>query len=498
MRHGARVERPCVGHVGKRVLYTTLEMNGPQFKLPYVHEQCTCNEYVSLRNRVVMEVLPLTGSLTGPIRLAKAIGRTLQHLAVEPWTYEAAVAHMPAAKRARYLQHVGEIEDGGVGRMHATVRAFVKYERLPEWDKDPRMIQFRDGRYSLKLAQYLKPIEHGLYRLKGGFCGLPVGRLIAKGRNYWERAEDMKRKWDRFQRPVVISIDASRFDAHVKEEHLNLVEHEVYRTAWNDNFLAQLLSWQLVNKGKTAGGIKYKLRGGRMSGDMNTALGNCVLMVCFVGASLEGVEYDLYDDGDDCLIFCEQRDEQEVRDRVNASMTSWGFNIKFENRATKFEEIAFCQTHPIRVGERWLTVREPGKVLGFGVAGTKFLNNGDRSRDVYIRTLGVCGLATNPGVPLLQKYYWKLCSLTEGVPIRPGICEMFVGLSKQATAMTGKKVWDLVPEVREITGETRSSFESAFGYSVEEQLLIERNIDDLTVDSFGGVETDNRFIESFY
>jgi hypothetical protein len=49
--------------------------------------------------------------------------------------------------------------------------------------------------------------------------------------------------------------------------------------------LAELLKWQLQNKGfaRTIDGlIKYSVEGCRMSGDMNTALGNCTIMCALV------------------------------------------------------------------------------------------------------------------------------------------------------------------------------------------------------------------------
>lgn len=62
-------------------------------------------------------------------------------------------------------------------------------------------------------------------------------------------------------------------------------EHSIYNAMFRSDELAELLGWQLTNKGfarTTDGLIKYEVKGCRMSGDMNTALGNCMIMCALV------------------------------------------------------------------------------------------------------------------------------------------------------------------------------------------------------------------------
>lgn len=48
-----------------------------------------------------------------------------------------------------------------------------------------------------------------------------------------------------------------------------------------------------------------------MSGDMNTALGNCMLMCCLIISYLESknIKYDFINNGDDAVLFLERKHE---------------------------------------------------------------------------------------------------------------------------------------------------------------------------------------------
>jgi hypothetical protein len=477
---------------GKRILYTTLDFAGPDLPMPNAHEACQCNEYQSLRNRVLMRVPPC-GDLGIAPRIAKHIGRRLRGLVGQKISIEEATAKMPPQKRKKYIEAYYRACKEGI---RATVKAFVKYERVIDWEKDPRMIQFRDAGYSAHLACFLKPIEHGLYSLKGDGKLLPKGRLVAKGRNPVQRARDIKVKWEQFNHPVALSIDCSRFDAHVQAKHLDLIEHAAYRTAWNTPELTRLLRMQLLNRGTTSGGLKYVCPGGRMSGDMNTALGNCVLMICLVGAALQGCPYQMYDDGDDCLLFCEQDHLQLVSDKIEAYFTRVGFNVKIENVATEFNKIFFCQSRPIQTVEGWIMVRSPQKILGFGVSGTKFINNGMTSMKQYIRALGMCGYAISRGVPVLQKYYYRMIELTEGAKFRDTYLVNFGGVAQLAKGL--QRDIERVKPLLDITHHAREQFAVAFGISIAEQEIIEAACDNMCLRQLSGVGLDHRTINHQY
>jgi len=226
---------------------------------------------------------------------------------VVPDPYYELPKHYSGSKADKYERATDDvIRRGGITRRDAGVTMFVKFEKIDSTkvDPDPRAIQFRDPKYCVEVSKYLKPIEPHLYQFRGDGKQFPATRCIGKGLNSVERATLLKEKFDAFVDPVVISIDCSRFDQHCSAELLE-IEHLVYKLLCPDPWFAEILSWQLTNRVRSRHGLEYVAHGRRMSGDMNTALGNCVLMVLMVAAAFQR-DYDMLDDGDDVLVLVER------------------------------------------------------------------------------------------------------------------------------------------------------------------------------------------------
>lgn len=469
MREGAKISPRTESHLDRRTLDVVCRLDHGYY--PSVHEQCQCNEETSLINRVLFKVPRIKCDLRPFFATARRIALSIP-VPSEPYSFEEAVKTFPRAKRESYLRHSRAVE---LGDVNPSIQAFVKFERLIDTNKDPRMIQFRHKSYGLELATYLKPIEHAIYGLKSP----SGGRAIAKGLNMNQRAAEIHAKMQLFARPVVYSIDASRWDAHVQQPHLK-IEHAVYNTVWRCQRLRDLLSSQLVNRGTTSTGLKYTVPGGRMSGDMNTALGNCLLMCVFVFTLLEKFSYEIFDDGDDCLVFFDEKDEVVIRHALLGGLSGLGFNIKLENRATQLEQVLFCQARPVWNGERYTMVRDPRKIVGFGLAASKFRGN-HKQLKAYAKSVGVCELALNRGIPVLQEYALKLIDLGEGKLNHAYIEDM--GVSRILYHQLGIKSLDeisLDPTI--VTDESRRSFDAAWGIDLSEQHEWETRVADLTLD----------------
>jgi len=161
--------------------------------------------------------------------------------------------------------------------------------------------------------------------------------------------------------------------------------------------LAELLSWQIDNRGKSFcpdGKLKYRVKGRRFSGDMNTGLGNCLIMCAMVYsyAAERGVRINLANNGDDCVVFMEQDDLERFVVGINAWFSELGFRLTSEPPAYNFEAIEFCQMHPVLIGDEWRMVRTPKVAFEKDTMCTLTVTD-----DEYLSWLaGVseCGLAT--------------------------------------------------------------------------------------------------------
>jgi hypothetical protein len=357
-----------------------------------------------------------------------------------------------------------------VTRVDSFLSSFVKAEKINFTAKDdpaPRLIQPRNPRYNVAVGVYLKPIEHQVYHAINSVFGTPV---VAKGLNTFERGQMIRSAWDDMHDPVAVFMDASRFDQHVSRDAL-LWEHSVYLWIYdNDPELRRLLGWQLNNKGfirDADGTVKYRTDGTRCSGDMNTAMGNVLLMCGLMWAYLEehAPGYRLVNDGDDCVVMIERRYLERVRDTHFTWFRERGFKMKWEGETDEFELIEFCQSQPVFDGSRWRMVRDPRITVDKDNLCTRSLNN-LREWQEQCQSIADCGLALAGDLPVLGAYY---SMYDQGIRQER---KLETGMDYLARNLTGKR--------KPPTPQARDSFFAAFGITPDEQEALEAFYDTVT------------------
>jgi len=446
---------------------------------PFVHSDCVCNEIVSATNRVLAKVpLPTDDGLKRLKDMARQLvgGRTF-----EPWTLERVVESFKGSRRRLYQNAYEDLKHNPIWEKDAYIKAFIKGEKTDPFAKinpDPRMIQARSPRYNLKVAQYLRPIEHFIYNLRGksGY------RDVAKGLNQEERARTLIDKFSLFDKPVCFSVDCSRWDQHVSEQMLRL-EHWVYKQLVPDVEFSRLLEWQVKNRCFTKNGCKYTAVGGRMSGDINTALGNVLLMVLQIRTAMRNLgfkdhEYEIFDDGDDLLVIVEERDFEYVQANLVKEFLKFGQELKIENIAREINDIVFCQSKIVYNGEHFIFCRDWRKILSHATSGTKYWNDPNLVRPM-MGLVGACELALSSGIPIIQEYAAALVRMSRGKVAD------FKNLESGYLYRLKSEVGDLSlveayatsrNRERLITERARYEFEKTFGISKSEQLLIESQL----------------------
>lgn len=470
-------------HTKRRI--TTLIPPVPGLYRPYVHANCICNEQISASNRVVGDVIKPTPN--GIAKLKKAARLLCRQLPkVDPWSYEQVLETFKGRRRTRYQQAFQSLAVPLFKPSDSRISSFVKAEKFAALDKenpDPRMIQARNARYNIAVARFLKPMEHIFYTMES-----PLGfRMLAKGLNSIERASLLRQKLSAFSSPVVYSLDGSRWDKHIARQILE-IEHSIYLRMNADPEFRQLLTWQLDNRCRTAGGVRYRVSGGRMSGDMNTALGNCLLMCLMVRCFCEEVglkKWDLLDDGDDCLLLFESADEQLVQDNLTAMFREFGQEVKLENRAIKLEQVNFCRSKPVWNGSSWVFARNWKDVLSKDCCGVKNWFDPHLVRSM-LTAIGCMNLALYHGVPVLQSF--ALACLRNGSGFLPKNFRDDVATFHFKRTVRGLiDRSDLVHIVEQmqapITDESRLVFEEVWGLPYEQQLHIEDILSSWTIES---------------
>jgi len=379
-------------------------------------------------------------------------------------------------KRTQAQQAVESLMIEPIKKQDARTKPFVKGNEKQEIfnlnmervsDKVPRVIQCRTPRYVVSCAQWLKRLEKPIYKA--------IERIwdevtVAKGLNADETGKLIYDKFCKYSTCAAVGLDASKFDKHVSVEMLQW-EHSVYGTLYNhDPELMQLLSWQLRNggTGRTPEGlVKYSVDGCRMSGDINTSLGNCLIMCAMVHAYARevGVKCSLINNGDDCVVFMEKSDVPRFSIGLDAWFEDMGFIMVAEAPVYDVERVVFCQTQPVWVDGAFRMVRNPRMAAAKDCRTVVDISSNKAARK-WAQAVGDCGAALCDGIPCSRAYYACMQRFGGGLESRISHATgMESGMDFMARRMEDKG--------RYISAETRYSFWLAFGIVPDLQRAIE-------------------------
>lgn len=237
----------------------------------------------------------------------------------------------------------------GLARGDSRIQAFLKFEKLTS-EGDPRVIQPTTDEYLVSLGPMIKPIDKILGAKRYEFTkGLSYEQLGARF------AEHVKLYRD----PVTISIDFSRFDAHVSADLL-AVEHYVYCLVAPNTELAAMLAWQVNVRGKTRSGFEYQRSGGRCSGHPNTSCGNAILNLLMHRVVLHflQVRASVFVNGDDALIILERAEAAKWHPELYQP-----FGMKVEGTTTELAWAEYCSGRFMPYRDTFLFVRDLPKAL---------------------------------------------------------------------------------------------------------------------------------------
>jgi len=388
-------------------------------------------------------------------------------------TYEELVACYHGRKKTIYEQATQSLREEPVTKRDAVIKAFVKAEKVQvtpaKPDPAPRIIQPRQPRFNAELGTYVKHIEKPIYAAIARVFG---NTTVAKGMNADQVGVLLQQKFSKFKNPVAVGLDASRFDQHVRRFALRW-EHSVYLNMYvgpDKRKLAWLLKQQLRNVCRAFlpdGKIKYKTDGCRMSGDMNTALGNCLLMCAMVWthARERGVAIELINNGDDCVVLMESENLERYTDGLEEWFTQMGFTMKVERPVYTLEKIEFCKTQPVLIDGVARMVR------AVPVSIDKDLNSLLPINDIlalknWAKDIGYCGLALTSGIPVVQEFYQTLARWGQGAKGFNNSILVDSGMFFLSIGMESKYI--------QVSDSTRYSFYLAFDISPDVQVSLEK------------------------
>lgn len=360
---------------------------------------------------------------------------------------------------------------------------FTKCEKVnfrTKPDPAPRVIQPRSPRFNVEVGRYLKPLEK---RVLGGIAEAWGGTTVLKGLNAEGSGRELRAAWDEFKDPVAFPLDAVRFDQHVSTEALQF-EHSIYLQTFpkaQRPKLSRLLEMQLINRGfgrLDDCTVQYEVAGRRMSGDMNTGMGNCLLMCAVILGFRDrvGIKMRLVNNGDDCLVIVERRDKDVPR-QLPQWMLRFGFVIDLEPPVDVFEQIEFCQTSPVYDGTRWVMVRNPKVCIDKDLCSVLDLGN-RKGCEKWAHAIGTCGLSLTGGIPVLSAFYQMLAEHGRAGKVMDSPW-MDCGFKRLAAGMSRTHA--------EPSPAARLSFWKAFGWLPDLQSAMEQQFADMELEFSAGV-----------
>jgi hypothetical protein len=430
------------------------------------HSDCYHSELAALCERhLVPQTKPTEAALNKFKSTLKKLAKRLnyQH---EAMSYERVVNHYSGAQR-RVYEAAAATMGTPLSSFDARIKTFAKREK---WDftercRPPRAIQARSPRFNLELATNHKPLEHRLYRLRQRRATTQIPgkyRVFAKTRNWTQRASDAREMWEAFDDPVCIKIDAHQFDGTLHEKILALT-HDFYVHLTGSREHARLLKQTLNNFCRTKNGVKYTVKGTRMSGDLDTAMGNALIMVVVLWCILDQPHL-LYDDGDDCLIFTSRRYLAAILKTLQTGFTDYGLNVGVESIAYAFEHIDFCQARPCFLGGVWRFTPNPYKQMRSAFTSVSDFANG--SDGPYTRACAISLAGVSDRLPLA----WHLATqaLLATTRFSPRFDKHQIQFAVSQGKDLNKSLQPREPDLRD-----RQSFEDTWGIPPEAQVYYE-------------------------
>lgn len=420
---------------------------------------------VSLHNRHLIDRRKPEYDLTYINKYVRHILHELdEHMnTVEPvGLYDIAKSYA-GAKRRSYILAADDIIANGFNEKRASrVKMFIKpdkYDAVKINDKAPRAIQFRTAQFNLMIARYLKPIEHKLYSHVSKQSKL---RWCAKGLNNFERAKLIQTASAQFDDPLYIMMDHSKFDSSVTSDHLKLMARRYAK--WSQSkLLLYLLTHQWANKGLTQSGIRYSIKGTKMSGDFNTALDNSFLNYLCLRSLFDRIKVkaEYVVDGDDSVVIIEKTDQRKFLADLD-HFKRFGFDTEIAF-AHDLSEVEFCRSKILDLEEP-LMAREPVRALSNLSVGLKCYKG--KARLKYLAGNALGEMHRSSACPLLY-------------PVAEAIYNKF-GRNGVIMDTEGRYKYELYKltdnQLRPPGLEEREAYQQAYGLGVQDQIQIEKEL----------------------
>lgn len=349
------------------------------------------------------------------------------------------------------------------------IKSFVKDEFYPDI-KPLRCINARDDWFKCCSGPLFDAISKKVFSLPYFIKKVPV----------LERPTDIIESiWDLVS--DVINADATSYEAHFIEEIMDNIEFVLYdyMTERVPDYHHKMSYIKHVLKGPQLLKFKFmsvKLNATRMSGEMNTSLGNgfTTLMLNMFLSYIKNLKMNIRAEGDDNLSKWQKSEFKPTAEEWEE--LGWIMKIEEPREANLG---AFCGN--VFDVEDKIVVTDPRTALRtFGWTGKRYVSAGRALQLQLLRSKALSLSHQYNGCPLLGAFGRRVEQLTRGITIRKSVINCMEQYKREQAQIY---ITTPLPDYVEPPMATRLLVENLYGINIKDQLSFESSLTNLELDS---------------
>ncbi len=341
----------------------------------------------------------------------------------------------------------------------ARVGGFVKAEWYPEY-KHLRGIHARPDIFKAVFGPVFKHIEHEVFSLPWFVKKIPVSeRARVVGERFFG-------KWD-----LYASTDFTAFESLFDVKFMRAVERPLYfhmtrnlpnHQEWMDMYDEIICSKNVIDYQN----FRMNVMGLRMSGEMNTSLGNGWSNYCIMSyvAAASGIKFDGMFEGDDGILGLRGKLREDLFSKL-------GLKVKLQYHSD-LSTASFCGL--IFDPEDCVIITEPKRVLAtFGWAGAQYACAATSKLRQLLRAKSLSLAYCYSGCPIIQSLAHYGLRVTEGMSI-DAVIQSERNMWVRQQYMDAQRFGHTR---RPVPQRTRDLMERVYGVTVQTQLEVEAYLD---------------------
>lgn len=305
---------------------------------------------------------------------------------------------------------------------------------LGEWpEKKPRIIQYPEAKMRIAITKIMFNWVKQQPLVIPGYEGkTPIFNIFNK----------VKKEWDQYQKPTIISFDTKAWDTQVTPKDLDLVariQKWLYKKKYH-KFIDSLTEEMKEVAVITEDGQVYIRKGQRGSGQPDTSAGNSILNVLTMAWAFcksNGIDYKAFSKlakihvcGDDGFLITEESLAKNFAEEGPRLLQEAGKPQKLltgtsMKASREFSDLEFCSHTPVKVrlsngATTYMAGRDTAVILS--KMATKLDESGIRATEEYENQVAFCFLlmyAWNPLIRRICLYIISTTTCTDPNPLAP-------------------------------------------------------------------------------